>query len=96
MGSIYHASWNLNEILDLLGYGKPGTPLSHKSDKESAVNHWRILKMMLPGKLQYAIKAVLPKRMQDELLFRWYAGSRDWPAGAPSPYQITIPLAQFV
>ena len=31
-----------------------------------------------PGKVQYAIKGVLPKRLQDELLFRWYAGGRNW------------------
>src|SRR5262249_22709043 len=27
---------------------------------------------------QYAVKAMLPKRLQEELIFRWYAGGRDW------------------
>jgi len=34
--------------------------------------------MALPGKMQYAIKNALPKTLQDELLFRWYAGERNW------------------
>ena len=34
--------------------------------------------MILPGKVQYAIKAALPQRLQDELIFRWYAGERNW------------------
>ena len=34
--------------------------------------------MVMPAPLQYLIKARLPQRMQDELLFRWYAGGRQW------------------
>lgn len=79
MGAVYHASWNVMQILDLLGYGKPGSPIRRSAEaREAIVNPWRILKMMLPGKLQYAIKNSLPKPLQDELLFRWYAGARDW------------------
>jgi predicted AlkP superfamily phosphohydrolase/phosphomutase len=78
MGSIHHASWNLSEILDLLGYGKRPMADVQKPERDATVNPWRILKMVIPGKVQYAIKAMLPKRLQDELLFRWYAGSRDW------------------
>ena len=32
----------------------------------------------MPAPLQYWIKARLPQRLQDELLFRWYAGGRHW------------------
>lgn len=78
MGPNYHASWNLTEILDLLGYGQgPTRGLTQKS-RQAQVNPWRLLKMILPGKVQYAIKAVLPQRLQDELVFRWYAGERNW------------------
>lgn len=77
MGPLYHASWNLPEILDLLGYGREpaGTAMSARV---ASTNPWRILKMVLPGKLQYFIKGLLPRRLQDEILFRWYAGRRDW------------------
>ncbi len=34
--------------------------------------------MAVPGKLQYAVKAMLPKAVQNELIFRWYAGPRNW------------------
>ncbi len=79
MGPLYHASWNLTEILDLLGYGEATRKgLTAPKNGEAQVNPWRLLKMILPGKLQYAIKAVLPPRLQDELLFRWYAGTRNW------------------
>jgi len=80
MGTLQHASWNLQEILDLLGFGKDGTrrmPESRAAD--ARVNPWRLLKMSLPGRLQYAVKKMLPKRLQNELIFRWYAGGRDWP-----------------
>lgn len=84
MGPIYHASWNLPEILDLLGYGKAQAkaatprPSISQPPKTAAINPWRLLKMAVPGKLQYAIKSILPRRIQNELIFRWYAGSRDW------------------
>jgi predicted AlkP superfamily phosphohydrolase/phosphomutase len=84
MAAIYHASWNLPEILDNLGFGPAGNVRGPEAQKrEAQVNPWRVLKMVLPGRLQYAIKASLPKRFQDELLFRWYAGARDW-AGRPA------------
>jgi len=80
MGPIWHASWNLPEILDLLGFGtavaKPADPA--QSARRAHVNPWRVLKMVLPGRFQYAVKAMLPKSIQNELIFRWYAGSRDW------------------
>ncbi len=79
MGPMYHASWHLNEILDLLGYGQASKRgLTTRKIREAHVNPWRLLKMILPGKVQYAIKAVLPQRLQDELIFRWYAGKRHW------------------
>jgi predicted AlkP superfamily phosphohydrolase/phosphomutase len=87
MGPIYHASWNLPEILQLLGHGRTphesrtgsGARSAKSEPKRTAkVNPWRVLKMMLPGRLQYAIKAMLPKWAADELLFRWYAGDRNW------------------
>ncbi len=81
MGPLYHASWNLPEMLDLLGYGRGEARKVHASHDEPAqakTNFWRILKMTVPGKVQYAIKNMLPQSVQDELLFRWYAGNRDW------------------
>jgi predicted AlkP superfamily phosphohydrolase/phosphomutase len=79
MGPIYHASWNLPEILELLGYGAGNGPSTKRDEGSDARrNPWRMLKMMVPGKLQYAIKAMLPERLQEELLFRWYAGGHDW------------------
>ncbi len=79
MGFLQHASWNLQEILDLLGFGKDGaggTP--NKRAGGARVNPWRLLKMSLPGRFQYAVKAMLPQRLQNELLFRWYARGREW------------------
>jgi predicted AlkP superfamily phosphohydrolase/phosphomutase len=80
MGAISHASWNLMDILDLFGYGKQGAPRPEvaSAPRDGKVNPWRLLKMAVPGWLQYAIKNSLPQRLQDELLFRWYAGPRDW------------------
>jgi predicted AlkP superfamily phosphohydrolase/phosphomutase len=89
MGAIYHASWNLPEILDLLGYGpRPmGTRPIHSHEgpasaasapREARVNPWRMLKMAIPGGLQYRVKAALPRAVQDQLLFRWYTGGRRW------------------
>jgi predicted AlkP superfamily phosphohydrolase/phosphomutase len=87
MGPLYHASWNLPEILDYLGYGNGGRrdhPRVHPDGTRPGaihranVNYWRILRMMMPGKLQYAIKAVLPERLQHELMFRFYGGNRSW------------------
>ena len=78
MGPIWHASWNLQEILDLLGFGRI-TPRTRARDSHLAgINPWRFVKMALPGKFQYAVKAMLPKAVQNELIFRWYAGPRHW------------------
>jgi predicted AlkP superfamily phosphohydrolase/phosphomutase len=85
MGPIYHASWNLPEILDLLGYGRVPAKHEHADGangrneaRQAKVNPWRILKMALPGRLQYFIKESLPASWQHRLLFRWYTGGRDW------------------
>lgn len=80
MGPIFHASWNLPEMLDLWGYGtNPARRVTLNSDESKAkINPWRILKMVVPGPLQYAIKAVLPQFAQDQLLFLWYRGGKKW------------------
>jgi predicted AlkP superfamily phosphohydrolase/phosphomutase len=76
MGPLYHATWNLQEMLDLLGYGaRP--PMAAKS-REGRLNPYRMLRVGLPGWLQYRIKSMLPKRLQDYLIFNWYTGNRDW------------------
>jgi predicted AlkP superfamily phosphohydrolase/phosphomutase len=63
-------------MLDLLGYGaRP--PVAAKS-REGRLNPYRMLRVGLPGWLQYRIKSVLPKRLQDYLIFNWYAGNQDW------------------
>src|SRR5436190_14579185 len=46
--------------------------------RNARLNPWQLLKMAIPAKTQYAIKNMLPKRVQDELLFRWYRGGKDW------------------
>lgn len=80
MGPIYHASWNLPEILERLGYGRRSGEwqAAGETRRPARVNPWRILKMILPGRVQYRIKAMLPQEMQDRLLFLWYAGGRRW------------------
>jgi predicted AlkP superfamily phosphohydrolase/phosphomutase len=81
MGPIYHASWNLSEILDLLGYGRSATgtmPGKAMSVRSARTNPWRILKMIVPGAWQYRIKAALPTSLQDRLLFLWYSGGDQW------------------
>ncbi len=79
MGPIWHASWNLQEILDILGFGKAGVNgAGHVRAGKARVNPWRLIKMALPGRFQYGVKAMLPRRLQNELVFRWYAGRRDW------------------
>jgi len=78
MGPLYHASWNLPEILDYLGYGNGGRAHQPAEVRRANVNYWRILRMMIPGNLQYAIKAALPERLQHELMFRFYRGNRSW------------------
>jgi predicted AlkP superfamily phosphohydrolase/phosphomutase len=79
MGPLYHASWNLPEIIDLLGYGgQPPRKREENESRDAKVNPWRILKMTLPGALQYHIKAMLPQAIQDQLLFLWYSAGRQW------------------
>lgn len=80
MGPIFHASWNLPEMLDLWGYGtSPASRVTSGEKPPSAkVNPWRILKMIVPGPVQYAIKAMLPQFAQDQLLFLWYRGGKKW------------------
>ena len=78
MGPIWHASWNLQEILDRLGFGRIGAQSRAADSQVAAANPWRFVKRVLPGRFQYAIKALLPAAMQNELIFRWYAGPRDW------------------
>jgi predicted AlkP superfamily phosphohydrolase/phosphomutase len=79
MGPVYHASWNLPEILDLLGYGvKPAIKATINEARDARINPWRVLKMTIPGAWQYRIKAMLPQAMQDNLLFLWYSGGRNW------------------
>lgn len=77
MGPLYHASWNLPEMLEMWGYGtKPST--NGSGVRSARVNPWRLLKMAIPGKIQYGVKNRLPKSIQDELLFRWYRGGKGW------------------
>jgi predicted AlkP superfamily phosphohydrolase/phosphomutase len=78
MGPMNHASWNLQEILDRLGFGHTAAKAHAGEDTGARVNPWRLLQMKLPGRFQYAVKARLPRRFRDELVFRWYAGPRDW------------------
>lgn len=81
MGPLYHASWNLPEILERLGYGKPGHIRGTRDAREARqarANPWRILKMVVPGRIQYRIKAMLPQALQHRLLFLWYAGGKSW------------------
>jgi predicted AlkP superfamily phosphohydrolase/phosphomutase len=80
MGPIFHASWNLPEMLDLWGYGtKPASRVSaNEKPNRAKVNPWRILKMVVPGPVQYFIKERLPQFAQDQLLFLWYRGGKKW------------------
>jgi predicted AlkP superfamily phosphohydrolase/phosphomutase len=76
MGSLNHASWHLNEILDGLGYGRPDVTRAAASRRRASVNPWRIVKMTVPSSWQYAIKTRLPESLQAGLLYLWYAGGR--------------------
>ncbi len=78
MGPVFHASWNLTEILGLLGYGKSTPAVKTEGDRTARVNPWRLLKLVLPGRLQYAIRNALPDSLRNRLLFLWYAGGQDW------------------
>lgn len=81
MGPIFHASWNLSEILDLLGFGRQrikDSPPRAGRERSAPINPWRILKMIVPGAWQYRIKAALPSKLQEQLLFLWYRGGQRW------------------
>ena len=78
MGPMYHASWNLPEILELLGYSSKPARAADAQTRAARINPWRILKMTVPGSWQYRIKAMLPWAMQGHLVFLWYAGRRNW------------------
>jgi predicted AlkP superfamily phosphohydrolase/phosphomutase len=78
MGPSWHASWNLQDILDALGFGRIGTQPHIQDEHVARANPWRFIKRVLPGRLQYAVKAMLPHALQNELIFRWYAGPRKW------------------
>jgi predicted AlkP superfamily phosphohydrolase/phosphomutase len=80
MGPIFHASWNLPEMLDRWGYGtEPASRVSADGRPNRAkVNPWRIVKMVVPGPIQYSIKGRLPRFAQDQLLFLWYRGGKKW------------------
>jgi predicted AlkP superfamily phosphohydrolase/phosphomutase len=79
MGPLYHASWNLPDMLDDWGYGRESNH-AHRAEerRKGSINFWRILRMLVPGRLQYATFAALPRRLQHELVFRFYRGNRSW------------------
>jgi predicted AlkP superfamily phosphohydrolase/phosphomutase len=79
MGPLYHASWNLPEMLDYWGYGKESASRQRGATlHRGSVNFWRLLRMTVPGSLQYSAYAALPERLQHELVFRFYRGNRSW------------------
>ena len=79
MGPLCHGSWNLQQILDLLGYGHPvGRKTPIDSRWEGARNFLRTLRVMMPGAMQFKIANLLPQAIYDELLFRLNAGRRQW------------------
>jgi hypothetical protein len=54
MGPIYHASWNLPEMRRLLDHGRKPTNGDHgrSAHRDARANHWRMLRLVLPGWLQ--------------------------------------------
>ena len=76
MGPLAHASWNLTEILDLLGYGRTERPPGPPTERRGRTNPWRLVKMAVPSRWQYAVKNALPRSLQDRLLVLWYAGGK--------------------
>ena len=85
IGPLRHASWNLNQILDLLGLSGRASAVSavpglHTHD--APFNPWRTLRMAVPSRWQYTVKERLPKAWQDHLLFLWSL-RRTAPRGTP-------------
>jgi predicted AlkP superfamily phosphohydrolase/phosphomutase len=82
MGPLYHASWNLQEMLDALGFGERGANGAARSAgrRKARRNLWRAVKMLVPGALQYTIKAALPRRLQHWLVENIYTGGHRWEA----------------
>lgn len=78
MGPLYHASWNLPDLLEGWGFGSKATLDYRPQPRAASINPWRILRMIMPGKLQYAIYSMLPHRIREELMFRFYQGNRSW------------------
>jgi predicted AlkP superfamily phosphohydrolase/phosphomutase len=79
MGPLYHASWHLQDMLDDWGYGSISQPAPrNRRRRDGSVNFWRILRKVMPGRLQYAIYEALPRRAQNELVFRFYRNNRKW------------------
>jgi predicted AlkP superfamily phosphohydrolase/phosphomutase len=74
MGPLSHASWNLNEMLELWGFASVESRPAPAAERKGRINPWRILKMVFPARWQYAIKERLPKALQEQLLILWYAG----------------------
>jgi predicted AlkP superfamily phosphohydrolase/phosphomutase len=78
MGPLRHASWNLNQILDLVGLSGRSSTDADRRTHVAPFNPWRTLRMAAPSRWQYAIKERLPKAWQDYLLFLWYSGGRQF------------------
>jgi predicted AlkP superfamily phosphohydrolase/phosphomutase len=80
MGPLQHASWNLPQILELLGYGPTRVPQRKSGSvaRRAAINPWRMLRVVLPGRLQYWIRDRMPRPLRERLVFLWYSGGRSW------------------
>lgn len=79
MGPLRHASWNLQQILDLLGHGHPPAEAKPaKSRRKGTRNFLRTLRVAIPGAVQFKLAELLPEALQDQLLFGLNAGHRKW------------------
>jgi predicted AlkP superfamily phosphohydrolase/phosphomutase len=79
MGPLCHGSWNLQQILDLLGHGHPaGRGVPTRARWEGTRNFLRTLRVAMPGAMQFKVADLLPRAIHDELLFRLNAGRRRW------------------
>jgi predicted AlkP superfamily phosphohydrolase/phosphomutase len=74
MGQLSHASWNLNQMLELWGFANGAGRPAAAAERKGRINPWRILKMVFPARWQYAIKERLPQALQERLIILWYAG----------------------